>query len=356
MLYVAGGLSYLYAMKPILHLLGDRYKSQQFVKFAERKLKELKIQMDLLGVDIQNRLYRFTTDSVEVHIKSYKPGSVFGYDKIRIISTTGVEKKCKANFTFTISGLVVTFTSDLELPATRTFWNWGDGSYDELTSNPVDHTYEQAGSYRVTLKGYEVGPGGGSDVIITGVHEVKTPSSSTSNVAAHALYAAASWTVTGGAQTSEYSVNFTTGPDAWEYDGARMTMTLSLQDIAGYDAIVANKAFVFVTGNYLRWFETGSSGARPIVETVSGSELDLTMMETGVSSGVIAGEIGRSVPLVESVISIVDSSGEPYGILTDPNPSAKNGWDTYAADPEVGRIKVRAYTCIGTKSKTVTVS
>ena len=66
-------------MKPILHLLGDRYKAQQYVRFAERKLVELKNLMKLLNLNMQNRLYRFTTDELEVYIESYH-----GIDKIRI--------------------------------------------------------------------------------------------------------------------------------------------------------------------------------------------------------------------------------------------------------------------------------
>lgn len=66
-------------MKPIIHLLGDRFKAQQFIRFAERKLAEMKQIMKLQSLKMQNRMIRFTTDSVEVYIESY-----LGIDKIRI--------------------------------------------------------------------------------------------------------------------------------------------------------------------------------------------------------------------------------------------------------------------------------
>ncbi len=66
-------------MKPIIELLGDEYKAAKFIRFAERKLNELKVQMERLSIDMQNRLYRFTTDNIEVYIESYK-----GFDKVRI--------------------------------------------------------------------------------------------------------------------------------------------------------------------------------------------------------------------------------------------------------------------------------
>lgn len=74
-------------MKPILHLLGDKYKAAKYIKFAERKLAELKHFMAMLNMNVLSRSYRFTSGDIEIYIESFR-----GIDKIRIKAAK--EAKC----------------------------------------------------------------------------------------------------------------------------------------------------------------------------------------------------------------------------------------------------------------------
>ncbi len=156
---------FLYTMKPILHLFGDRSKAQQFVRFAERKLAELKKLMKLLNLNMQNRLIRFANDNIEVYIESYH-----GIDKIRI---TAAEKGCKIDFVGTpVTGIApfnVVFNdrSTAICNNSRWFWNFGnkgyvsysagrdyaDGGGSELSyfENPF-HDYNNVGQFDVSIK------------------------------------------------------------------------------------------------------------------------------------------------------------------------------------------------------------
>ena len=70
-------------MKPILHLLGDRFTARKYLWFAEKKLAELKIVMDLQRIKFGQRTYRLPDNSIEVYIESR-----LGIDKIRIAAVT----------------------------------------------------------------------------------------------------------------------------------------------------------------------------------------------------------------------------------------------------------------------------
>jgi PKD repeat protein len=65
-----------------------------------------------------------------------------------------------ANFSFSKSGLVVTFTDTSSPPATSWQWNFGDGSPLNTQQNPV-HTYAAAGTYNVTLAAANAGGSSG---------------------------------------------------------------------------------------------------------------------------------------------------------------------------------------------------
>lgn len=58
-----------------------------------------------------------------------------------------------ASFSYTVSGLSVTFTdrsTDADAPITAWSWNFGDGSAVDITQNPI-HTYASQGIYAVSL-------------------------------------------------------------------------------------------------------------------------------------------------------------------------------------------------------------
>jgi len=161
-------------MKPILHLLGDKYKAQQFVRFAERKLDELKRLMLKMNQNMQNRLYQFATDDVEVYIESYR-----GVDKIRI-SAIEERRKCpgfagtsvlggevlegESILEVTLGYGVVVGNRDLEVGTRNSFKHivvdFGDSTFApfrNLTSEPLSpvdinngshlHNYEAAGIF-----------------------------------------------------------------------------------------------------------------------------------------------------------------------------------------------------------------
>ena len=141
-------------MKPILHLLGDRYKAQSFVWFAERKLDEMKKVMGLINTRFGNKLYSLPNGDVTVYIESY-----LGNDKIRIVAKKK-EVACDINFIGDVlsgsSPLFVTFTPD-DISATYYHvWDYGDGAENYINSvqpqvQPTTHNYHVAGSY--TVKG-----------------------------------------------------------------------------------------------------------------------------------------------------------------------------------------------------------
>lgn len=134
-------------MKPILHLLGDRYKAQQYVRFAERKLAELKNLMKLLNLNMQNRLYRFTTDNIDVYIESY-----LGVDKIRIVAAK--KKECKVRFKVELgSPLTINITIINFCDTNHFLWDYGDGNMD-FASSTHSYQYVTAGTYEITLKAW----------------------------------------------------------------------------------------------------------------------------------------------------------------------------------------------------------
>jgi PKD repeat protein len=66
-----------------------------------------------------------------------------------------------ANFSFSKSGLVVTFTDTSNPPATSWQWNFGDGTPLNTQQNPV-HAYAAAGTYNVTLTAANAGGSSGA--------------------------------------------------------------------------------------------------------------------------------------------------------------------------------------------------
>ena len=74
-------------MKPIIHLLGNKFVARRYLWFAEKKLAELKAGMDLQKLRFGQRMYRLPDNSVEVFIQAYH-----GVDKIRIAAVAEVAR------------------------------------------------------------------------------------------------------------------------------------------------------------------------------------------------------------------------------------------------------------------------
>lgn len=150
-----GGTALLFfdkLMKRQLQLFGDRTKAAKFIRFADRKLGEMKNQMRLQRLKMMNRLIRFATDNIEVYIESYH-----GFDKIRIRAA-----KRKGCFPFTglplsVSELdLVNFTQDNANSFLITnkwhLWDFGDGAFhqhERVADYSKNHDYPAAGLYTV---------------------------------------------------------------------------------------------------------------------------------------------------------------------------------------------------------------
>jgi hypothetical protein len=142
-------------MKPIIHLLGDKYKAQRFVRFAERKLAELKNLMKLQRLQMQNRLIRFTADAVEVYIESY-----LGIDKIRItaVAITGCNVDFSADVVTGGNPLTVQFAY-IQINCEFDTWMWDFGDKRMSFKENPSHTYKEAGNYTVKLKAWKTPQG-----------------------------------------------------------------------------------------------------------------------------------------------------------------------------------------------------
>lgn len=317
--------------------------------------------MGLLGIDMQNRLYRFTTDSVEVYIESYK-----GFDKVRI--RAGKVEKCKADFTFEVTGLTVDFTSKLTLPATRVFWNFGDNQFS-LVSNP-SHTYEEAGVYTVTLKGYEPGDDPSiSAPILFSVENRNAANTIISNADAYNNFTLIPWdapttpSATPVFADSIYEVVYQVfggampPPPTWKYDARRLTVTIPLDALSSSPSVINGKALIWIEGNYLRLRVSDDIAADPIIKTISGSELGLSLTKPRIlPQELIAAEIDVNTAMVESRFSIIDANdNDLWPILPDPAPNHSNSWGAGSIRPDY-ELKMRPYKCLATKTKTITVT
>ncbi len=334
---------------PKLILQGDKAKAIKWIPWATKALGRIK---NLTVTGVANKVLRPVT-GVAVHV-----WSVNDIDRIRIV-VSQLKKECDVSFTSEVTGLAVDFTSTLIGSANRTFWNFGDGQYSGAL-NP-SHTYENAGDYTVTIKGYAltgfIGGNPGAPFVIAST-ESRTGSHPGSNAGAYADFVSDSWSASA-TRRNEYSVAYTASPELWKYWGRRLNATIPFQDFIG--SFIPGKAIIYLTGGYLTYWRHGSETAYPILEEVSGSTgLGLNMRESNtVPQDNIAGEINSNISLVETVINPIDSSdSDPYSILPDPKPTyTKEGWQTFQfGNDEIGRLNVRPYTCISTKQATITVA
>ncbi len=334
---------------PKLILQGNQKEAKKWIPWATKELERIK---NLTITGVANKVLRPIT-GVAVHV-----WSVNNIDRIRI-AVAQISKECDVSFTSEVTGLTVDFTSTLKGSANRAWWNFGDGQFSGLT-NP-SHTYENAGDYTVTCKGYAItgfiGGNPGSPFVI-GSRESRSGLHPGSNAGAYTDFVSDSW-ASGGVRRSEYTVAYQVSPEKWTYRGRRMNSTIPLQDFVG--SFIPGKAIIYLTGAYLTYWRHGSESAYSIIEEVSGaSDLGLSMRESStVPQENIAGEINSNVSLVETVIRPIDSSdSDPYDILPDPKPAySKEGWQTFiAGTDQIGRLNVLPYTCISTKQATVTVA
>lgn len=266
---------------------------------------------------------------------------------------------CGASFTCSASGLTVTFTSTLTGTAGVRFWDFGDGEFAEFLVNPI-HTYDSPGSYTVTLYAIELDSGNTeSPKTITHVKEQRQGGISIiSSSDAYALFAASSWGALSSVQNNSYSSSYQEvgGIDQWRYRARRITSTVPLDQLAGNQAIIEERALIYITGRANRYSKHSTIANPPLWKTVSGSDLStgggspfgiVMHIASGIPNQEIMGLIDPTISMVSSVFTIDDSSqNDPYDELSDPKAIGENSisWSTLLSN--FGVLKILPYNCI----------
>ena len=290
-------------------------------------------------------------DCVWVHLYS-----IDGADFIRIHSCAeGEENVCQPKFSYEIVGLTVTFTATLSLPADRVFWEFGDGEYESNTGLTAVHTYEEAGDYSVVCRGYQLDTAETiSSETVTFTVESRGPAASAiSHADSYSIWSGLSWTA--GGDRSGYVASKPSG--SWMTNGQRMIATVPLQNIAAYDAVIEQRALIYVTGRWLTYIVLASTET-PIIKKVSGSDMGLSIRpDNNTPNDNIAGLVDKTIPMVESSIQMVDASDtDPWVIIPDdPDVFGSNtGWNGLS-NADTGSLEAIPYLCMNKLTKIITV-
>ncbi len=342
---------------PHLVLQGNQRDAKKWIPWATKALDRIK---NLSVEGTANKVFR-PVAGVAIHVHS-----VNDIDRIRIAA--GIKKRCSVNFTFEVTGLTVDFVGELKGSATRYFWDFGDGQFSDEISSSLSHTYYEAGTYIVTVKGYEPVVADQYDALVITLANTAKLATHDSNANAHALWDSLPWIPTAISAEAGFRVSYWDSPlgepsDTWTYRAFETTITIPLQNIAGFDSVINGRALIWIEGLYLKYttnWLNEPSPPYPILETVSGSDLGLSVLNLpiGLPQERIAGVIDVGVPMVESEIRVTDSGD--WGILDDPKPLAGGnpktlGWGTLDNDTGM-RLRMAGYKCISVKQKSITVT
>lgn len=222
-------------MKPILHLLGDRHRAAQYIRFAERKLAELKQMMSRLNLSMQNRLYRFTTDSIEIYIESFR-----GIDKIRI-KAAKEEVACTLDALVTSAGqdekiflrLIAENSVGVRCEVDTVLWELGDGNWkfgNATLGGVTEYRYEFPGTY--TVKAHPWLSNGSSYLISLDslASQFRIGARDANINTAYSNFLAAPWnTVTAETRVSYIAQDFDIGA-RFEYQARRCQFNVDLTD------------------------------------------------------------------------------------------------------------------------------
>jgi hypothetical protein len=331
-------------------LRGDTRKAKAWIPWAAKQLDRLKHLM--AGQPVSTVLRPVNGTAVYVR-------SVNDIDFIRIVVAKLLEAEdpCTADFTTIISGLNASFTSTLGGLANATFWDFGDGQFESTVwdANP-SHTYSEAGTYNVTLRGYQWKSGAPSPSPLTGTFERRDDAASAvSHADSYSKWINLNWIV--GGDRSQFLA--TGGGGVWRTFGGKMIVTFPLQDIASHPDVIAKTSIIYVTGRWLTYIVIGNS-LTPIIKKISGSDLGLNVrLASTMANDNVAGIIPSSTPMIESSIQFIDASDvEPWTIIPD-DPAvygSNTGWTGLFGALLGAAVHVIPYDCIALKTKQVTVA
>jgi hypothetical protein len=158
----------------------------------------------------------------------------------------------------------------------------------------------------------------------------------------------------------------------WRYEIRKNSFLVPLSQIAGYTAVIEQRAYIYVTGNFLTYWSYDDDGAsKPIIKSYSGSDMNMTMFESLATpiTDVFGSLIDITVPMVDSIAGVVDQSdADPPPILPAPEAQSQwmaesysySGWESrrHATLHQLAkRLWVRPYKAgsVKTKTKPVTV-
>lgn len=313
-------------MKPILHLLGDRYIAAQYIRFAERKLGEMKRVMDRQRLTMQNRLIRFTVDGIEIYLESFH-----GIDKIRI-TAAGVAI-CGfidffADVTEGTAPLTVNFTS---IPRGYTpnefLWDYGDLTLSDFDDNNPQHVYDTPGIYSVKLKAWD-------EIDLESIPAVITSTERSSrnpiNSLAHAEFLVSSPQAT----TRRFQYRVIKNAGQFDYRSSEGFINLDLSEIPG------NSIPIILAGNEIDAPNIRESGVDCKVDAVvvaSAKSIDLEF---------------NAQPLVDlssyagTVVNVEFTDTNGFLIYTEPSNTQIVGWDI--TTNSIARI----YNCKAEQTKT----
>ncbi len=141
-------------------LSGDKLKASQFVRYAQRKLIDIKTWMRMSGSNMAQKAYFLENGCIEIVIRS-----IAGMDKIHIHSCAG--GGCVLNVSSEdLGGGEVQLSIKYDLAGDQltrgwtTLIRWGDGEYTfssagaKGSTNTQSHTYESVGEKNILVKSW----------------------------------------------------------------------------------------------------------------------------------------------------------------------------------------------------------
>lgn len=338
-------------MKRQLQLFGDRTKAAKFIKFADRKMGEMKNQMRLQRLKMLNKLFRFGTDNIEVYIESYH-----GFDKIRIRAAKA-EEVC---FDFAGSptpvsvDTTVSFTQDNSAGFLITnkfhLWDFGDGAFRQRERiNPYTeiHGYPLVGTYTVkrSVSPSVIWENINSTAMTNMRKSAKASSFHSTEAAAWAEYISLSFTTSSTSDPrASHSLSIVAGP-AYAYGSGKLLFDL---DLTTYDN--TKSIYLAVSPAFGATISVRASG----VQSSLGGSINAAGMTTLTKQYYKLVDVTQYAGQIVNDVTIEDNSGFPRFSSAIAN-TGWTLWDGSNTDPGVLIFREHDVVCTETKSNLITV-
>lgn len=294
-------------MKRQLQLFGDRTKAAKFIRFADRKMGEMKNQMRLQRLKMLNKLFRFG-NNIEVYIESYH-----GFDKIRIRAVKSEDCRDFSGTPTEISadGVVVFSQDDSDNIITTNkwhLWDFGDGAFFQkewINTYTQVHTYPTVGLYTVN-RSLSVSPiwGNINGSALTNLRRVRKESGLQNNEAdAWTDYLTAPWVTTSATfPVAAHRFVDIVSPAAFIYRSDKILFDLDLTTFDDTKKIFLALTPLLPSSNFIK-----SSG----VESTLGGSINAVDMTTTISQYYNLIELTQYAGQLLSDVEIGDNSGFP---------------------------------------------